>query len=922
MKKRELIDLQFWVNGEGVKAKVPADMNLMQFLRRDMGLVGTKNGCETGHCGSCTVILDGRARRACLIKMKSVENARVETIEGLPEGGDLHPIQHAFIETGAIQCGFCTPGMIMAGKALLDANPHPTPNEIKTALTTNRNLCRCTGYVSIIEAIQLAAERMAETGDSQVRPNARELFSNPQLREIAVEKVTGSCLYSDDIEMEGMLHGKILWAAHPHARIISIDTSEAEAMDGVALVLTAKDIPGKNQAGLIIRDQPAISDEKTRYIGDSLASVFAESVEIADRARDLIRVEYEILPGVFSPQEAAEPGAPKVHDKGNLLKHAAILRGDVGKAFAECEVVIEGTYTTPFIEHGFLEPEAGLAYPDGEGGVVLEIGSQTVFDDRTQLSEILDLPEEKIRVVQAPQGGSFGGKEDLILHQHLALAALRTGCPVKITLTRKESLRVHTKRHPAWMKYKTGAASDGRILAIEADITLDAGAYASLSIDVLENTVVFAGGPYYVPNLKIEGHAWYTNNVMCGAMRGFGVNQIAVGLEQQIDAMARALDIDPFEFRKINAVTAGFPTGADHVLEKGVDGIKETIEAAQKTYRQIQLPTENGGKKIGVGVASAMKNVGFGHGIPESAGAIVRLDANGEVELRVTHHEYGQGGWAGEIKIASNELGLPVGQIRIERPDTALTPPTGPTTASRQTFLTGNAVVLACRALKEQVFGHAAEILDVEPGNLIFQDSRVHDSVSGSAVELKELGDQFVVEKTYTSPPTDQMLEDESSHYGEVDFKSMITHVMYSYTTQVAIVEVDPQTGEVDVLMVVSANDVGKALNPLIIKGQVEGGVMMGLGYALTEQYLVEKGVNLTDSLHKVRLPCAVHTPDIIPVIVEVPHPFSPQGMKGFAEAPSMATAPAILNAIYDAIGVRITHLPADKEKVRAALGL
>ncbi len=922
MKKSELIDLQFWVNGEGVKAKVPADMNLMQFLRRDMGLVGTKNGCETGHCGSCTVILDGRARRACLIKMKSVENARVETIEGLPEGGDLHPIQHAFIETGAIQCGFCTPGMIMAGKALLDANPHPTPNEIKTALTTNRNLCRCTGYVSIIEAIQLAAERMAETGDSQVRPNARELFSNPQLREIAVEKVTGSCLYSDDIEMEGMLHGKILWAAHPHARIISIDTSEAEAMDGVALVLTAKDIPGKNQAGLIIRDQPAISDEKTRYIGDSLASVFAESVEIADRARDLIRVEYEILPGVFSPQEAAEPGSPKVHDKGNLLKHAAILRGDVGKAFAECEVVIEGTYTTPFIEHGFLEPEAGLAYPDGEGGVVLEIGSQTVFDDRTQLSEILDLPEEKIRVVQAPQGGSFGGKEDLILHQHLAMAALRTGCPVKITLTREESLRVHTKRHPAWMKYKTGAASDGRILAIEADITLDAGAYASLSIDVLENTVVFAGGPYYVPNLKIEGHAWYTNNVMCGAMRGFGVNQIAVGLEQQIDAMARALDIDPFEFRKINAVTAGFPTGADHVLEKGVDGIKETIEAAHKTYRQIQLPTENGGKKIGVGVASAMKNVGFGHGIPESAGAIVRLDANGEVELRVTHHEYGQGGWAGEIKIASNELGLPVGQIRIERPDTALTPPTGPTTASRQTFLTGNAVVLACRALKEQVFGHAAEILDVEPGNLIFQDSRVLDSVSGSAVELKELGDQFVVEKTYTSPPTDQMLEDESSHYGEVDFKSMITHVMYSYTTQVAIVEVDPQTGEVDVLMVVSANDVGKALNPLIIKGQVEGGVMMGLGYALTEQYLVEKGVNLTNSLHKVRLPCAVHTPDIIPVIVEVPHPFSPQGMKGFAEAPSMATAPAILNAIYDAIGVRITHLPADKEKVRAALGL
>lgn len=922
MNKKDLIDVQFWVNGERVKAEVPADMNLMQFLRGAMGLVGTKNGCETGHCGSCTVILDGKARRACLVKMKTVKNARVETVEGLSEDGYLHPIQQAFIETGAIQCGFCTPGMIMAGKALLDANPHPNRNEIKAALTTNRNLCRCTGYVSIIDAIQLAAGRLADTSDVLMQPNARELFSNPQLREIAVEKVTGSCLYADDIEMEGMLHGKILWAAHPHARILSIDTSEAKALKGVALVLTADDIPGVNQAGLIIRDQPAIADEKTRYIGDSLASVFAESVEIAERARELIRVQYEILPGVFSPQEAAVPAAPKVHEKGNLLKHAAIHRGDVGKAFAECEVVIEGTYNTPFIEHAFLEPESGLAYPDGEGGVVLEIGSQTVFDDRTQLSEILDLPEEKIRVIQAPQGGSFGGKEDLILHQHLALAALRTERPVKITLTREESLRVHTKRHPAWMKYKTGAVSDGRILAIEADITLDAGAYASLSIDVLENTVVFASGPYYVPNLKIEGHAWYTNNVMCGAMRGFGVNQIAVGLEQQIDAMARALDIDPFEFRKINAVTAGFPTGADHMLEKGVDGIKETIEAAQETYQQIQLPKERNGKRIGVGVASAMKNVGFGHGIPESAGAIVRLDANGEVELRVTHHEYGQGGWAGQIKIAGDELGIPVGQIRIERPDTALTPPTGPTTASRQTFLTGNAVVMACRVLKEQVFGHAAEILDVEPGNLIFQDSRVLDRESGRAVELKELGDQFVVDKTYTSPPTDQMLEDESSHYGEVDFKSMITHVMYSYTSQVAIVEVDPQTGEVEVLCIISANDVGKALNPLIIKGQIEGGVMMGLGYALTERFLVEQGVNLTDSLHKVRLPSAAHTPDIIPVIVEVPHPFSPQGMKGFAEAPSMATAPAILNAIYDAIGVRITDLPADKEKVRAALGL
>jgi len=920
MKMKDLIPVQIVVNDNEVKADVPPDMNLMQFLRRELGLVGTKNGCESGHCGTCTVIIDGEARRACLVKMKKVNGAKIETIEGLSKNGDLHPLQQAFIETGAVQCGYCTPGMIMTAKALLDSNSNPSLDEIKAALKNNRNLCRCTGYVPILEAIQLAAERMAGRGSLEIHPEAKELLSNPQLRGEAIKKVTGTCTYADDIELEGMLYGVILWAAHPHARIINIDTSAAEAVDGVLLVLTAKDIPGKNQAGLIIRDQPAIADEKTRYIGDSLASVFAETLEIAEIARDKIQVEYEVLPGVFSPQEAAKPDAPRVHNDGNLVKHAAIVRGDVDQAFAECEVVIEGSYSTPFVEHAFLEPESAIALPDDEGGVVLQIGSQTIFDDRTQLSEILGLPEGKIRVIQAAQGGSFGGKEDLILQQHLTMAALRTGRPVKITLTREESLRVHPKRHPAWIRYKTGADKDGHILAIEADITLDAGAYTSLSIDVLENTVVFAAGPYYVPNLRIEGNVWYTNNVPCGAMRGFGVNQIAVGLEQQIDAMARALDIDPFEFRSINAVVAGLPTGADHVLAEGVDGIKETIQAAQQAFRQAELPEEADGKKIGVGVASAVKNVGFGHGISESAGAIVRLNSSGEIQLCVTHHEYGQGGWAGQIKIASDELGLPVEQIEITHPDTAVTPRTGPTTASRQTFLTGNAVVLACRALKEEVFGRAAEVLDVAPEGLSLQGSRVIAKESGDAVELKELGEQFVVEKHYTSPPTDQMLEDESSHYGEADFRSLVTHVMYSYTTQVAIVEVDPRTGEVKVLKIIAANDVGKALNPQIIKGQIAGGVMMGLGYALSEHFLIDKGINLTDSLHKVRVPTADATPEIIPVIVEVPHPFSPQGMKGFAEAPSLATAPAILNAIYDAVGVRVRDIPADKEKVRAAL--
>lgn len=920
MNTKEFISVQLVINDKEMSAEIPGDLNLLQFLRVELGLMGTKNGCEKGHCGSCSIIFNGKVRRACLVKMKKAAGARVETIEALSRNGDLHPIQQAFIETNAVQCGFCTPGMIMAAKALLGANPSPTSDETRAFLTANRNLCRCTGYVAIIEAIRLAAKRIAIGGDFQVLPIASELNGNPQLKGESIKKVTGACVYADDIVMDDMLYGKILWAAHPHAKILSIDTADAEAMNGVALVLTSKDIPGLNQAGLVVRDQPAIAAEKSRYIGDSVASVFAESPQIAKNALDRIDVEYELLPGVFTPQDASRPGAPKVHAEGNLVKQASIVRGDVDKAFAECQVVIENTYTTPFIEHAFLEPESGVAYVDSDGGVILEIGSQTVFDDRIQLSEILNLPEDKIRVIQAPQGGSFGGKEDLILQQHLALATLRTGRSVKITLTREESMRVHAKRHPAWMRFKTGADKNGHVLAIEADITLDAGAYKSLSVDVLENTVVFACGPYFVPNLRAEGKAWYTNNVLCGAMRGFGVNQVALGLEQQMDAMARALEIDPFEFRAINAVVAGLPTGADHVLEEGVDGIKETILAAQNAYQQIRIPEAKNGKKIGVGVASALKNVGFGHGIQESATAKVRLNANGDVQLSITHHEYGQGGWAGQIKIASNQLGIPVNKIEVLPPDTRVTPRTGPTTASRQTYLTGNATVMACQSLKEEINARAAEILDADPQRLAWEGNRVVDEVSGNSVELKELGDQFIVEKKYTSPPTDQILEGEESRYGKSDFKSRVTHVMYSYTTQVAIVEVDTTTGEVKVLTIIAANDVGKALNLQIIKGQIEGGVMMGLGYALSEHFLVENGVNLTDSLHKLRLPTANQTPEILPVIVEVPHPFSPQGLKGFAEAPSLATAPAILNAIYDAIGVRITDIPADMNKVRTVL--
>ncbi|MCI0520662.1 MAG: molybdopterin-dependent oxidoreductase [Chloroflexi bacterium] len=912
--------VEFTVNGQAVRTTAPEGLTLLRFLRDELRLTGAKNGCSSGHCGSCTVIMNGKNVRSCLVKLSKAGGAVIETIEGLERDGHLHPIQQAFLQRGALQCGFCTAGMILSVKALLDANPQPTPQEIKTHLTRSNNICRCTGYVEIIEAVQLASRWMSGQ-EAMPGGNGKETIGRSRRQDDARQIVTGQLFYGDDLYPQGALHGKILWAAHPHANILSIDVSAAEQMPGVAAVVTAKDIPGKNQCGVVFRDMPALADKKTLYIGDPLASVFAETPEQAAAALEVIRVEYEVLPGVFSPQEAARPGAPQLKENGNLCHKAAIQRGDVDEAFARCDVIVEDDYSTPFVEHGFMEPEAGLAFVNEEGALVVQLASQSVFDDRAQLTEILDMPAEKVRVIQLPIGGAFGGKEDPILLQHLALGALKTKRPVKMTLSREESLRVHVKRHPAWLHYKAGCTRDGKVLAIQARITLDTGAYISLGIDVLENTVVFGAGPYFIPNLDIYGEAWFTNNVPAGAMRGFGVNQVAIALEQQMDAMARAIGMDPFQFRMVNALDVGLPSASDHIMEAGVVSIKETIRACEEAFRELPMPAAQPGKKIGYGVASAVKNVGFGHGIPESAGAIIELNCNGQVTVRHSQHEYGQGAQVGLARLVIKELGVEAEDIQLIGPDTALTPPTGPTTASRQTFLTGNALVRAARALKEEVTARAAEELEQPPDELEIRGDRVVHPPTEKSIALASLGERFVVERSFAPPDSQQMHEvGVRSKYGQPDFVSIPTHACYAYNTQAAVVEVDERSGEVKVLTIVAAVDVGKTLNQEAVVGQVYGGVMMGLGMALSEQFLVENGINLTDTLHKVRLPSADKTPHIMPVIVEVPHPLGPEGVKGFAEAPSLATAPAILNAIYDAVGVRIKSTPADKQRVLAAL--
>lgn len=922
------IQVELTVNGGKTTARVKPETTLLQYLRGELGLTGAKNGCSKGHCGTCTVILNGKAVRSCTVRMdsKQAQGGEIETIEGLAREGKLHLLQVSFVEQGALQCGFCTPGMIMSAKALLAENAKPTAQEIQGWLTRHRNICRCTGYVPIIRAIQQAAEKMA-AGQEYVDIAgllSEDTADSPRLRRDAVDQVQGRTPYSDDLREEEMLYGKILWSKHPHAEIRGVDCEQARAMEGVAAVITAGDIPGKNIAGILQLDQPAIAEKKVRFIGDPVAAVFAVTPELAATASRKIRVDYRVLEAVFSPEQAAEVDAPKVHEKGNLLHQAEIVRGDVQKAFERCAVVVEHDFTTPAIEHAFLEPEAGIGIPTPDGGVTLKMGTQCAFDDRSQLSRILGLPEEKIRIIQQPMGGAFGAKEDILIYQFLALGALICKRPVKITLSREESLKTHPKRHPAQMHYRVGADKQGKLLAAEAEITLDGGAYASLSVDVLENCLVFGCGPYHVPEVKMVGRVWYTNNVPSGAMRGFGVMQVAFAFESCLDEIARRLEIDPFDIRERNALVSGLPTIADHLLEEGVPGIKETIQAAREKLRAVQIPKARPGKRIGVGVASAVKNIGFGHGAEESAGAIVELDSQGKLHILISQHEYGQGSRAGLVRLAVETLGISAAHVEIGWTDTALTPPTGPTTASRQTFMTGNALLAACGKLKTDLASRAAAKLDSEakPENILVEGAFLVGRDSGTKVPLTKLLDDpskpLRKEYRYQTSETAPLLEGEESRWGRRDFASRRTHWCYTYGTHVAIVEVDESTGEVKVLKVIAAHDVGKIINSGAVRGQVEGGVMMGVGYALSEQYLIERGINLTDNLLKCGLPTADRTPEILPVLIEVPHPEGPLGLKGLAEGPSLPTAPAICNAIFDAVGARIFDLPALPERIKA----
>ncbi len=610
------------VNGRKVKRETQPHSRLLDFLREDLNLTGTKEGCGAGECGTCSVFVDGKLVKSCLMPAAKAQGAKIETIEGLAAPGDLTPVQKAFHKTGASQCGYCIPGMVMAATSALRENPDADIEEIKERL--GGNICRCTGYTKIFEAVEIARDVIAgdlpetaleedKVGESYIGTNVRRLD--------APSKVSGRLKYAADIKMYDMLQMQVLRSPHAHAKILSIDTSKAEAMEGVACVITADDVPGNDGFGVFVHDQPIMARGKVRHVGEAVAAVAAEDHLTARRALSKIKVEYEELPGLYDPADAMKPGAPVIHDYApdNLVKHIPVRKGDPEKGFAEADLILEDDFGTQQVEHAYLEPEAGIAYVDADDTVVVISPSQNITHHRHMLAEIIAKPINKVRFIMSPVGGGFGGKEDMIYQGMLALCAMKTHRPIQLNFTREESLIASAKRHPARVHYKMGLKFNGEITAIAFDMLSDGGAYGMSSEGVMRKAAILSCGPYEVRNLQVDTRAVYTNNTPSGAFRTFGGMQAQFATESMMDMAAEALDMDPFEIRRVNMMKIGALTHTQQKLETA--SLDRVLDAAEKASRwEKGAPKVRGAKRGDMGGPDTRKPCTLGARIKNGAG--------------------------------------------------------------------------------------------------------------------------------------------------------------------------------------------------------------------------------------------------------------------------------------------------------------
>jgi CO/xanthine dehydrogenase Mo-binding subunit len=731
----------------------------------------------------------------------------------------------------------------------------------------------------------------------------------------ALELAAGRRRFSEDIPLERPLVLRLFRSSKAHARLVKVNVERALTVPGVVGVLTAKDVPGKNLYGLINKDQPLLAHEKIRFVGEAIALVAAENDDAAEKGRDAIDVVYEDLPPLFDPEAALKPEAPRIHAKGNLLYRRVLRKGDADKALAECPVVVKRTYFTPHLEHSYLEPDAGAGYMDGAGILVIHASTQNPHYDHKEVCDILGLKDEEVRIVQAATGGGFGSKLDLTVQGFIGLALYHFRRPVRLIYSREEVCLVTPKRHPMKMELETGANRDGKLVALRARLLCDTGAYASYGLAVATRAAVHATGPYEIGNVEVESLCAYTNHPIAGAMRGFGVPQIAVAHEAQMDLLAEELKMDPLEIRRINSLKTGTVTATGQVLKHSV-GISKTLEAIQPFYetakRNWTSGETQGHLKRGVGIGSMWYGIG-NTGVQNPSTARVEMDPDGRVTLFTGAADIGQGSSTVLAQIAAETLGLELSRIHLVVADTQFTTNAGATSASRQTYISGNAVRDASLKLADVLLTEAVDVLKTPKSLLILEDGFAVDSRhSDRRVPLEKLAARAhdrgrpLVWQGFFDPETTPL--DGETGQG-------VPYATYAFASHLALVTVDIRTGEVRVSKIVAAHDVGRAVNPLNVEGQIQGGVGMGIGFALMEEFIPGK----TSSMGEYHVPTSLDMPEIVPIIVEDPEPSGPFGAKGVGEPALIPTAPAVLNAIADALGKRVYRLPANPERVREA---
>ena len=896
--------IAFTLNGKAVVYKGDPFRRLADVLRGDFGLTGTKTGCDAGDCGACTVLLNGRQVCACMVPLGQTGDCTVVTVEGLGAAGALCALQHGFLHHGAAQCGICTPGMLMAAADLLARHPQPGRQTVEDAL--GGVLCRCTGYRQIVAAV-VDAHRFT---DPPAQPTATGPSVGTRMPRVDGEaKVTGRDRFGADAAPEDALWLRAVRSPHARATFKMGDLEAFRAAHcGLVAILSARDVPGENSFGVYpdLKDQPVFADGAVRYRGEAILALVGtrETVEAIEFYN--LPIEWRIEDPVSGTAAAVAKGAAPVHAShpDNVLVEGYLHKGDVESAFQGAAAVTEGALQTAFVEHAYIEPEAGFAVRVGNR-IEITACTQSPYIDLAECARVLGVGHDAVRIVPSSCGGGFGGKLDLSLQPLLAVAAWTLKRPVRCVYTRIESMASTTKRHPAAVRARAAADADGNLLAIDMNVDFDTGAYASWGPTVADRVPVHGSGPYRIPHVRVATRAIYTNHPPAGAFRGFGIPQAAILREQLYDDLALDLKIDPFEFRARNALRAGQPTATGQVLEASV-GLTQCLNALRPHWQRLRAETEQsdrkGARRRGVGIGCMW--YGCGNTSMSNPSTIrVSLSQDGRLTLFSGAVDIGQGSNTVLLQICADALGLPPDAFDLVLGDTDLTPDAGKTSASRQTFVSGKAAYLAGRDLRAKILRLANAGDDCEL------------ALDGARLTLRDAGRNTVLDLAATpglagegrfDPPTTALDENGQG----------IPYATYGFAAQIADLEVDIELGTVHLRRIIAAHDVGKAINPGLIEGQINGGIAQGIGMALMEEYLPGR----TENLHDYLIPTFGDVPEIDIILIEDAEPLGPYGAKGIGEPALIPTAPAIFGAIRHATGIRVTRAPMLPHRLLEAL--